>query len=142
MFSGLSIFLLFWTCVYCQDDVITTNSSVQEFLKLFKYKRSIQLEAISGLLNLAKYETKYQMVSRMFEKIFELHDKSWSLIENSDYIPGGEDPLAEPPLPSDVRLLESLSTLLENCALVGDVVLRLPDIANRLLRKNTQWLGV
>lgn len=118
----------------------STENTVHDFQKLFKHKRSIQLEAINGLLNLAKYETKYQMVNRMFEKIFELHDQSWSMIQNSDYIPGGEDPLAEPPLPSDMRLRESLSTLLENCALVGEVVLRLPDISDRLLRKKTDWM--
>ena len=126
--------------VHSDQSNLPTNSPVDEFQKLFKYKRQIQLEAISGLLNLAKYEAKYDMVSRMFDKIFELHVKSWSLIQNSDFIPGGEDPLAMPPLPQDGRVLESLSTVLENCALVGDVILRLPSIAHRLLLKNSEWM--
>lgn len=120
-----AVVLLLSSNVLCHDpSVLKVNATADEFQKLFKYKRQIQLEAIKGLLNLAKYEAKYDMVSRMFDKIFELHDKSWSLIQNSDFIPGGEDPLAEPPLPRDARVLESLSTLLENCALVGDVILR------------------
>jgi hypothetical protein len=120
--------------------VLQINATIDEFQKLFKYKRLIQLEAINGLLNLAKYEAKYEMVSRMFDKIFELHDKSWSKIQNSDYIPGGEDSLQTPPLPQDAHVMESLSTLMENCALVGDVVLRLPDISHRLLNKNPEWM--
>lgn len=73
-------------------------------------------------------------------QIFELHSRSWSLIENSDFIPGGDDAEAEPPLPRDSRTLESLSTLIENCALIGDVILRLPDIAHRLLKKKPEWM--
>ena len=117
------------------------NLSLAEFQSQFKHRRMIQLEAIKGLLNLSKYEAKYEMVSRMLDKIYELHLQSWPLIENSGYIPGGEDVASSPPLPNSPSLLSALSTLMENCALVGDVVLRLPDIATRLLRKKPEWMA-
>ena len=132
-----SIFLLlslFISC--CYSDPVT----VQEFRKLFIHKRGIQLEAVKSLLNLPKYEAKYAMVERMFGKIFELHNNAMKSVQDSDFIPGGEDLDADPPLPDDTRIMELLSSLMENCALVGDVVLRLPDISQRILKRNKEWM--
>ena len=57
-----------------------TNAS--EFLTLFKAKRSLQLQAVKGLISIPKYEKRFEMVTKIFSKIFQLQEQSKSIIEN------------------------------------------------------------
>lgn len=43
------------------------------------------------------------------------------------------------PFPTENHLKETLSTVLDNTAFLGDIVLRLPDIAHELLDNNDDW---
>lgn len=54
-------------------------------------------------------------------------------LESSGYIPG----LTE--FPTNKTTLEALSSMLENTALFGDIILHLPDITQHLLFFNNHW---
>lgn len=57
-------------------------TSVKEFQKLFKLKRNLQVQAVQGLIQIQKYEKKFEMVTKIFSKIFQLQQESKSIIEN------------------------------------------------------------
>lgn len=112
-----------------------------EFAQLFKQKRLAQLNAVKGLLRIPKYEKKYDMISKIFSKVFELQSESKSIIENSPFIPGGDgDSDDQNLLPQDTKTLEALSSLIENCALMGDIILRFPEMSSLILKKNKPWM--
>ncbi|RWS22030.1 coiled-coil domain-containing protein 134-like protein [Leptotrombidium deliense] len=67
-----------------------------------------------------------------------MQEESRALLENSAYVPGDSGD-GTPILPRKQTVLESLSSVLENCALLSDVILRLPMISKRLLFENNKW---
>ena len=57
-----------------------TNAA--EFLQLFQRKRALQVQAVKGLISIPKYEKRFEMVTKIFSKIFQLQEESKSIIEN------------------------------------------------------------
>ena len=114
-------------------------TSKKEFTQLFKQKRAAQLQAVKSLLGMSKYERKYQMVSTVLTKLFEVQATARGIVENSAYIPGYDEDDG-PSIPKEAKTLEALSSIIENCALLGDIILRLPEISNKLMKDNNQWL--
>lgn len=110
----------------------------KEFVELFKVKRAAQLQAVKSILGMDKYETRHKMVIAVFNKLFEVQQNARAVVENSAYIPGGDESSSS--LPNDQPTLEALSSIIENCALLGDIVLRLPEISGNVLKGNQQWM--
>lgn len=67
------------------------------------------------------------------KKMFTVIENSRVLLEASDYIPGSS------PFPQDENIRDALSNILENVALFGEIVLRFPDLAAKVLRDNNDY---
>lgn len=102
-------------------------------MKLFKKRRSEQLQAVKRFKTIGKYEKQYSMILLVSEKIVNTIQASRAILESSGYIPGVS------PFPDDPRVRDALSNILENSALMSEIVLRFPDISERVLRENNNW---
>ncbi|XP_069704089.1 coiled-coil domain-containing protein 134-like [Periplaneta americana] len=112
----------------------TVNDPAEKlFIRLFKQRRLDQLEAVKRILALDSYEKQYKMVTLMTEKVFTVIQSSRVTLESSGYIPGSSS------FPKDENVLDALSNILENTALFGEVLLRLPDIAHKILKSKYEW---
>nr|CAD7452915.1 unnamed protein product [Timema tahoe] len=109
------------------------NTAEQLFTRLFKKRRVEQLDAVKGLLAMKSYEKQYKMVTAIAEKVFTVIQSSRVVLEGSDYIPGISV------FPEDEHTLDALSNILENTALFGDVLLRLPEISQQIFSKKHEW---
>lgn len=69
----------------------------------------------------------------MSEKIFSILKENRVLIESSSFISDTSI------FPSDEKTRTVLSSILENTCLFGEIVLRYPDTAEKLLRSNHEW---
>ncbi|KAG7203781.1 hypothetical protein KM043_013802 [Ampulex compressa] len=67
------------------------------------------------------------------EKVFEVIESSKNLIENEGFIPRNSS------FPTDANIRDALSSILENTAFFGDIVLHLPDITHRILKAQKKW---
>lgn len=92
-----------------------------------------QLEAIKSFKKLTNYEKQYSMIMLMAEKVFTVVQDSRATIESSPYIPGVSE------FPTDDKIRDSLSNILENTALFSEIILRFPDIAISVLKTNNNW---
>lgn len=92
-----------------------------------------QLEAVKSLRRISSYESQYNMIMMMAEKVFTVIQNSRAQIESSGYIPGVSQ------FPSDDTTKDALSNILENTALFSEIVLRLPDITVSVLKVNNNW---
>lgn len=113
------------------------NSSNKDTTKMiyrsvFKQKRYSQTSAAESILNLADYSKQYKMVEIVLEKLFKVLQDARVKITESGYIPGDA-------FPKDQADLEALGNILENTALFGDILLRLPDITYKVYSKSNEW---
>lgn len=67
------------------------------------------------------------------KKMFTVIENSRVLLEASDFIPGTS------PFPQDENIRDALSNILENVALFGEIVLRFPDLASKVLKENNDY---
>lgn len=71
---------------------------------------------------------------RMFEKMFEVIHKSREFLEkNTEYKVG--DPL---PM-NNTEIVVNILQIIDNCALFANLVLKLPDVSQRLIQKQINW---
>jgi len=117
-----------------QEDSDTANqdSATATFIKLFRVRRTEQLVAVKRVLG-QKYENQYKMVNIMGSKIFQTLEKNRAAIESSGYVIGTG-------LPENEDAREALVNILENTALIGEIILRLPDHTDQLMKKNNEWV--
>lgn len=92
-----------------------------------------QLEAVKSLRRISSYESQYNMIMMMAEKVFTVIQNSRAQIESSGYIPGVSQ------FPLDDSTKDALSNILENAALFSEIVLRMPDISVSVLKVNNNW---
>lgn len=102
-------------------------------MKLFKERRPEQLQAVKRFKTIGTYEKQYSMILLVSEKIITTIQESRAILESSGYIPGVS------PFPSDPQVRDALSNILENSALMSEIVLRFPDISELVLRENNNW---
>lgn len=124
---------------------VTGNGSLEEngpdtsdeqeilFKKLFKLRRAEQLAAIKGLRTLGGEDKQKKMISTITEKVFAVILKSRVVLESSGYIPGVSK------FPTDETTRDALANILENTAFMGDILLRMPDISQPILRSSGEW---
>ncbi|XP_011883023.1 PREDICTED: coiled-coil domain-containing protein 134-like [Vollenhovia emeryi] len=103
------------------------------FKKLFAQRRKDHVEAVQTLLKMDNYERLYKMIAVLTEKIVEVIESSRSVIGKAGFLPHNSS------FPVDTGVKDALSSILENTALFGDIVLHLPDISHRILRTQPGW---
>lgn len=113
---------------------VNTNQDVTKMIysTVFKQKRSAQVNAAESILNLKDYSKQYKMVELVLDKLFKILKDARVKVTESGYIPGDE-------FPKEQEHLEALANILENTALFGDILLRLPDITHKVYSKSKEW---
>lgn len=100
---------------------------------MYKHRRAKQLQAVKAFQRLKSYEKQYEMVEILSKDIFSMLEMGRTQLESSGYIPGVSS------FPNDEETKIALALVLENTALFGEIVLRLPDIAVRIMRLHRDW---
>lgn len=103
----------------------------QDIQNYFMLKERQHFEAVETMKKFQRYEQKYEMLLLIFGKIFNAMEASKATIENSEYILGGDLPTG--------TVLESILHTLDNCAFFSKLILKLPAMSDRILKKNNQW---
>ncbi|XP_076060274.1 coiled-coil domain-containing protein 134-like [Oratosquilla oratoria] len=102
------------------------------FEGLFKQRRAEHQAAVKSLQGFKDYAKQYKMIEVISEKAFQVLEASQIKLRENGYVPGMDFPVNE-----DIR--DALSQTLENTALLGEILLHMPDKTHRILRKNKQW---
>ncbi|KAL3267588.1 hypothetical protein HHI36_011706 [Cryptolaemus montrouzieri] len=101
--------------------------------QLFKRQRVEHLEAVKAFKKISNYEKQSSMIEMMAEKVFSSIQDNRALIEASPFIPGVSE------FPSDEKIREALSSILENTALFSEIIIRYPDLSTAALKTNNNW---
>lgn len=108
------------------------DAAVQLYRRLLGHKRAEQIEAAKQIVAISSLQKQRDMLKTLFTKLFSVMVHAKVHLMESSFTPGD-------PFPTENHLKETLSTVLENTAFLGDIVLRLPDIAHELLDNNDDW---
>lgn len=103
------------------------------FKKLFAQRRRDHIEAVQTLLKMDSYERLHKMIAVLAEKVVEVIESSKGVLEKAGFLPHDSS------FPKDTNVKDALSSILENTALFGDIILHLPDITHRILRTQPGW---
>lgn len=109
------------------------KSDKELFKKLFVQRRKEHIEAIQTLLKINNYERLYKMIMVLAEKVMEVIESSKSIIEKADFKPDNSS------FPKEINVKDALSSILENTAFFGDIILHLPEITHRILKMQQKW---
>ncbi|OXU24112.1 hypothetical protein TSAR_010126 [Trichomalopsis sarcophagae] len=106
------------------------------FKRLFVKRRKEHLEAVRNLRQMDSYERQYKMIDVLAEKMFDFIESKKPLLENLT-----EADLRSVSFAVDANndVQDAITSVLENVALFGDVVLNLPDITQRILKIQPRW---
>jgi len=110
----------------------TLSNAILLYRRLLRQKREMQKDAVKMILASGSYEKQYKMIKMIFSKLFTVLTQSKVRLTEAGFTPGDAFPTAD-----DVK--DALSTVLENTAFAGDIILRLPDISHNLLKGNSEW---
>ncbi|XP_076665276.1 coiled-coil domain-containing protein 134 [Andrena cerasifolii] len=103
------------------------------FRKSFSVQRKEHAVAVRHLKKIDNYERLYKMITVLGEKMMDVIEASKSLIEAAGFDPDDRS------LPQNVTVQSAISTVLENTALFGDIVLHFPHVAHRILKSQRKW---
>uniref|UniRef100_A0A1B6KIA2 Coiled-coil domain-containing protein 134 n=2 Tax=Graphocephala atropunctata TaxID=36148 RepID=A0A1B6KIA2_9HEMI len=137
MFQKESVFYLhLFVCVFLilivKSDEPVSEQNEKLFKQLFKLRRVEQLEAVKKIKQLPD-EKQNKMVQTVTKTIFDVILKSRVILESSGFTPGVSD------FPETEAVRDALSLILENTALMGEMVLRLPERVEPVLRSTAEW---
>ncbi|XP_011498928.1 PREDICTED: coiled-coil domain-containing protein 134-like [Ceratosolen solmsi marchali] len=118
-------------------DLISINRKL--FKRLFLERRKEHLQAIKNLKDINNYERQYKMIDALSQKIIDVIKIKKSHLEDFTDLK-----LANISFSTDIEakkydVRDAMSSVLENIAFFGDIVLNLPDITHRILRTQPQW---
>ncbi|CAG2226184.1 Coiled-coil domain-containing protein 134 [Mytilus edulis] len=105
----------------------------ERYKRLFVEHRRIQLEAVKSLQGFDDNTRKYKLVDVMLQKLFLVLGEAKQNLTQWGFVPGTD------PFPENETVREAFSKVVENTAMFGDLVLRLPDVVHGLFDKNTEW---
>lgn len=104
---------------------------VEVYAYHFKLKRKQQIKTAENLLGKESYAKQYKLVKVLLDEIFRTLRQAQTNLTDVDLA-------AIPALPThNQTILDSLLSVWENTAFLGDVLLRLPDISHRMIDKHT-----
>ncbi|KAL8589900.1 hypothetical protein ACOMHN_023987 [Nucella lapillus] len=105
---------------------------LQQYKKLFNEHRATQLNAVKAMQKFGSPEAQYQLVELMLKQLFKNVEEARQNLTMWGFLPGDEFPLNE-------TIRESMSKVLENTALFGDMLLRMPQAVHEFYDKNREW---
>ncbi|KAJ8298158.1 hypothetical protein KUTeg_024689, partial [Tegillarca granosa] len=100
--------------------------------KLFEENRKIQIEAVKSLQQFGDNTQRYKLVDMMLKQLMSVLAEARTNLTGWGYVPGD-------PFPENETIKETVSKVLENTAMFGDMVLRLPDIIHDIYDRNKEW---
>lgn len=107
-------------------------SPLEHYKKLFSEHRAYQVKAVKSMQRFGNPEAQFQLVKVMLSQLFKnLHDARQNLTMWG-FLPGDD-------FPTNETVRESMSKVLENTALFGDMVLRMPTAVHEFYDKNREW---
>uniref|UniRef100_T1IWX0 Coiled-coil domain-containing protein 134 n=1 Tax=Strigamia maritima TaxID=126957 RepID=T1IWX0_STRMM len=99
------------------------------YKSLFKLKHSEQLKVVKQIISKADYAKQFKMVQIIIDGMIKVvMGPAKVLLENSGYFPGEDFPVSE-------EAKDALSLVVENTVLFSEILLRLPDITHRHLKR-------
>jgi len=101
------------------------------YMSGFGVKRAEQVEGVKRIQKLKDYSKRYKMVDILLQNLFKVLLSAKVQVIEMGYIPGEEFPEAQ-------EHLDALGHVLENVALFGDLILRVPDVTHKLYNKKEQ----
>ena len=107
-------------------------SQLALYRSVFKQKRLEQMMAVENIIKMNNYEKQYKIINMIFERLFKTVQDAKTDVTTGGYVPGEE-------FPPEQKQKEAIGKIVENTALLGDVVLRLPDISHKIFSKNKEW---
>jgi len=96
------------------------------FQALFRYKHANILEAVKTVVTL-DYAKQHQMLTMVIDKMSTVLPPSRVMLESSGYVPGAA-------FPSKPEVKEALSNIVENTVLYGELLLRLPELMQSVMK--------
>lgn len=141
--SVIFFLLIFWTSVSTEEDMNISDRETGKitgkvtgfnmYKRLFEQNRAIQLDAVKSIQKFGtKYEQRYKLVDTMLQRLFLVVDEAKVNLTEWGFTPGD-------PFPENETIRESMSKVLENTAMFGDLVLRLPDIVHSIYDRKKEW---
>ncbi|XP_050575533.1 coiled-coil domain-containing protein 134-like [Bombus affinis] len=103
------------------------------FKKSFERQRKEHAKAIKRLQKIGNYERLYKMILVIGEKMIDAIEINKALITNEDFNPDNRF------LPQNVTIQTAISTVLENTAFFGDILLHFPHFIHRILKAQQKW---
>lgn len=115
-----------------------TRNKIKNFLpfsdsNLFVRRREEHKLLYKHLMNLDSYEKRFKMLEIAYNKIFEVIQENRDMLRQLKF----DEKSLE--FPTRTKTFESLSTILENTCLFGDLILHVPDISYVILAKRSSW---
>jgi len=102
------------------------------FKNLLKHKRAAHQEALQSIVKLEKHEKQYKMIHIILDKIFTVMVNAKVKLMEAGFAPGD-------PMPTEENQRDAFANTVENTMLLGDILLRFPDITHDILKKNKEW---
>ncbi|CAL1539092.1 unnamed protein product [Lymnaea stagnalis] len=110
----------------------TDSLLLDQYKRYFVLHRSKQLDAVRSITMLENNQQRHQLVNIMLKQLFLVLSEAKQNLTNAGYLPGD-------PFPVDETVKESMSKVLENTAMFGDLVLFMPDIVHSMYDKEKEW---
>ncbi|KAH9507835.1 hypothetical protein Btru_053005 [Bulinus truncatus] len=123
------------------DEQVTEDEQVQEtpesprikeYKKYFMLHRAKQLDAVKSLALLQNNEQRNKLVEIMLKQLFVTLGDARENLTVAGYLPGD-------PFPDDEEVKESMSKVLENTAIFGDLILFMPELVHSMYDKEKEW---
>ncbi|XP_065884881.1 coiled-coil domain-containing protein 134-like isoform X2 [Dysidea avara] len=95
-------------------------------------KRKEQMYAAHNVWEMDDYSKRYSMVKALLEALFPVLNNSRDTIVDKQFDPTGS-------LPKEKDLLDAISSVFENVAFFGDLLIRMHDMVQQIYNKNTEW---
>lgn len=108
-------------------------TSLEKYRGLFSEHRQYQLEAVKSLQSFGDNTKKYKLVNVMLQKLFAVLNDAKQNLTQWGFVPGVDS------FPENETVREAFSKVVENTAMFGDLVLRLPDVVHDLYDRNKEW---
>lgn len=106
------------------------NNNVFIYQKLFTHQRGLQKEAINSLLQMPAVN-QYKFVKSTMDEIFKVLEGARTNLTKWGQLPDDS-------FPGNETVRNSVSKILENTALFGDLMLKLPDISHELYDRQNE----
>ncbi|XP_076446023.1 coiled-coil domain-containing protein 134-like [Babylonia areolata] len=107
-------------------------SPFEQYKKLFSEHRATQLNAVKAMQKFGNPEAQFKLVDLMLKQLFKNLEDARQNLTMWGFLPGDE-------FPKNETIRESMSKVLENTALFGDMLLRLPKAVHEFYDRSREW---